>query len=325
MTTQSRPGGAVADGRVVEDLTFVVRPENGSAAEWVLRAELLIPAGGARTVQVLLPGLTYDRRYWQVPGENNYVEFMLEAGYAVLALDRLGTGLSSRPPARQVNTDSHVEAIHQVIQDLRRGTPGGHSFANVVTVGHSYGSGIAIVEAACHHDVDGVVVTGMLHTTAPLYEEVINFFHPASEDPVIADPDLPELYATQRPGLRARMLEHAEGMDPELSAHNERIKSTATIGEGDSLPQTYLPAYSSAVERPVLLVLGEFDALFSSHDVDFAADSGSVHGFEEKFYGPAAELEVHVLPQTGHSLTVHRTAQQGYQVVREWLDRRLGA
>ncbi|AZM45808.1 hypothetical protein DMB38_08160 [Streptomyces sp. WAC 06738] len=310
-------------GHITEDLTFRIRTSADPENEWELSAQLVIPEGGADTVQVLLPGLTYDRRYWQVPGEYDYCDHMLRAGYAVLLLDRVGTGASSRPPATQLHADSHVETIHHVIQQLRSGTPAGHSFGKIVSVGHSYGAGIAIMEAAAHADIDALVVTGMLHTTSPLYDEVINFFHPGSQDPVLNDASLPQWYMTQRPGLRARMLEHADGMDPELSAHNEKIKSTATIGEGESLPKTYLPEHSRAVKVPVLLVVGEHDALFSSADVDFAATGEAVLAFEADFYAAESELEAHVIPGAGHSLNVHRNATDSYAIVRDWVDRKL--
>lgn len=306
-----------------EDLVFSVRPAAEPDTEWLIHGRLLIPEQGARTVQVLLAGLTYDRRYWTVPGSYDYSAHMLRAGHAVLLLDRLGTGASSRPEAERVDVDSNVEVIHHVVQQLRSGTPDGHSFDTVVSVGHSFGSGLAIVEAARHADVDALVVTGMLHTTAPLYDEVITFFHPASQDPVIADPALPKWYMTQRPGLRSRMLEHADGIDPELSRFNEEIKATATLGEGESLPQTYLPEYSRAVKVPVLLVVGEHDALFSSADVGFAARSEAVHDFEKDFYAPEAELETHVIAGTGHSLNLHRTAPDWYAIAEHWLDRKL--
>ena len=181
---------------------------------------------------------------------------------------------------------------------------------------------MAIVEAAQHADVDALIITGMLHTTAPLYDEVINFFHEASEDPVLAHLGTPEQYATQRPGLRARMLEFGPGMDPEMSTYNEQIKQTATIGEGESLPQTYLPEYSRVIKVPVLLVVGEHDALFSSKDVAFAAESSAVHAFEQHFYAPEAELEAHVVLGTGHSLNIHHTAPEWYALAGNWLDRK---
>ena len=88
-----------ASATITEDLTFRVHPSGDPQAEWLIRGELRIPEGGSDTVQVLLPGLTYDRRYWNAPGKYDYAAHMLAAGYAVLLLDRLGTGGSSRPPA----------------------------------------------------------------------------------------------------------------------------------------------------------------------------------------------------------------------------------
>jgi pimeloyl-ACP methyl ester carboxylesterase len=218
-----------------------------------------------------------------------------------------------------------VESIHQAIAMLRSGTPAGHRFSRVVTVGHSYGSGIALVEAARHADVDGMVITGMLHTTTEFYEKVDkvhDFFHRASQDPLLADIGAPAEYLTQRPGRRARMLEFAGGIDPELSTYNEQIKSTATWGEGNSLPETYRPEHSRAVKVPVLVVVGEHDALFSSSDVGFAAQSEAVHTFEREYYAPEAELETHVVPGVGHSLNVHRGTVEFYDVARDWFDRR---
>ncbi|MCX3060318.1 alpha/beta hydrolase [Streptomyces beihaiensis] len=316
------PGpGTQASGVRREELTFRVPAGEDT---WHIAAELLVPEGGADTVQVLLPGLTYDRRYWTVPGDYDYSAHMVRAGYAVLLLDRLGTGASSRPHGDDVNLDSHVEVVHHIVSQLRSGAVGGRAFSRVAVVGHSYGSGIALVEAARYQDVDALVITGMLHTTTSFYEKVDrvhDFFHPVGEDPLLAELGAPAEYLTQRPGRRAKMLEYAGGIDPDLSAHNERIKSTATWGEGNSLPETYRSEYSRAVSVPVLIVVGEHDALFSSADVGFAATSDSVRAFEKGYYAPGADLEAHVIAGCGHSLTIHRTAADCYALTRDWLDR----
>lgn len=323
------PGGegSTPPGRPIR---LNVSPAGKPDVRWELAGDLYLPAEGAApsTVQVLLPGLTYDRRYWTIPGPNNYAHHMARAGYAVLALDRIGTGQSSRPPALEVNTDNHVAVLHQVIQALRAGEIADLAFSGVVVVGHSYGSGIAIVEAAVHQDVDALIVSGMLHTTAPLYEKVREFFHPASEDPVLAPtapPEWPEWYMTQRPGFRATMLEYAENIDPRMSRYNELIKSTATLGEGESLPQTYAPEYSRAVRVPVLLVVGQHDALFCGEQVGFGAVAGPVHDFEKSFYHPDASLETHVIPRSGHSLNLHANAPEWFEIARHWMARWPGA
>jgi pimeloyl-ACP methyl ester carboxylesterase len=305
-------------------VTVEVRLAPGEPRRWRVHGVLFLPDGPQpATVQLLVPGLTYDHRYWTIPGEHNYAAHMVRAGYAVFALDRIGTGRSDRPAADQVTAQSNAEALHDVVQALRSGVGGAAPFERVVVVGHSFGSGVALVEAATYHDVDGLVVSGMLHTTAPLYEEVRAFFHMAGDDPVLAAAgvDYPENYATQRPGLRARMLEYPPAVRPELSRHNEAIKSTATLGEGESLPSTYEAAVSRAVDVPVLIVVGQHDALFSSADVSFAATSEAVHAFEKTFYAEGLDLETHVVPGAGHSLNVHDNAGEWFALARAWVDR----
>jgi pimeloyl-ACP methyl ester carboxylesterase len=254
---------------------------------------------------------------------------MREAGYAVLALDRIGTGDSTCPPSEQVTTGNHVQVLHQIVRALREGRVHGTVFDRVVTVGHSYGSGIAIVEAARHQDVDGLIVSGMLHATTHLYEEVRAFFHHASQDPVLGpkapEGGWPEWYMTQKPRMRARMLEHAPTVAPWLSEHNEQIKATATLGEGESLPLTYEAEPSRAITVPVLLVVGAHDALFSGDEVAFTAEAGPVHAFEQRFYSPEARLETHVIPGAGHSLNVHRNAADWFEIARRWTDHHAGA
>ena len=64
-----------------------------------------------RTIQVLVPGYTYGRSYWDFPHrpeEFSYVRAAVRSGYATLALDRIGTGASSRPPASILSIDTHV-------------------------------------------------------------------------------------------------------------------------------------------------------------------------------------------------------------------------
>jgi pimeloyl-ACP methyl ester carboxylesterase len=300
----------------------------GADEQWEVAGHLYLPASGAqRTVQVLVPGLTYDHRYWTAPCRYDYTQHMVSAGYAVLALDRIGTGASSRPPARDVTTDAHALVLHQVIWALRAGYGCEHPFDRVIVAGHSYGSGVAIVAAARHADIDGLIVSGMLHTTSQLHADARSFFHHAADDPVLGRTEVawPDLYMTQRPGLRARMLENPADIDDPISRYNESIKSTATIGEGDSLAQTYDARYSRAIEVPVLVVVGERDALFSSEAVSFAAETAAVREFEKDFYAPGAKLEVHVIPQAGHSLNLHRSAPRWFAIAREWSDRHIGA
>ena len=69
-------------------------------------------------------------------------------------------------------------------------------------VGHSLGSGIATVEAATFNDVDGLILTGFLHTFAPAIGAVPAALYPARDDPRFAGRNLPVDYLTTQPGTR---------------------------------------------------------------------------------------------------------------------------
>jgi pimeloyl-ACP methyl ester carboxylesterase len=300
-------------------VTLPVALTDGGPVEHEVYAELFLPEGDVPTaVQVLVPGFTYDHRYFTVPGDYNYTTAMTKAGWAVLALDRIGTGRSSRPPSDQVTAASNGYVLHQVVQALRAGTFG-HEFATVVAVGHSYGSGVVLVEDAAHHDLDGLVLTGMLHTTAPLHAKAIDLFHQASQDELLTDRGpWPENYATHKPGNRSRLLEAPGKVEAPVSAYNEAIKGTATLGEGMTLTETYAPELSRAVKVPTLIVVGALDQLFSGGE-DTSTDT--VLERERACYGEAAQLEIVVIPDTGHALTIHPSAPEYFAATVEWAAR----
>jgi pimeloyl-ACP methyl ester carboxylesterase len=117
-------------------------------------------------VQLLVHGATYNRTYWDWPGSNpshSYVKAAVAAGYATLAVDRLGAGASSHPPSTKVNVANGATALHHVVEMLRTGQLGGAMFERVVWVGHSLGSVYAWAYATRFGDVDAYVLTGMLH------------------------------------------------------------------------------------------------------------------------------------------------------------------
>ena len=325
----STPVPPPADDPGGTPVTLPVALTDGGPAEHEVYAELFLPEGaeGAvpTAVQVLVPGFTYDHRYFTVPGTYNYTTAMTRAGWAVLALDRIGTGRSSRPPSAEVTAASNAHVLHQVVQALRAGAFG-HEFATVVAVGHSYGSGVVLVEDAAHHDLDGLVLTGMLHTTAPLHAKAIDLFHQASEDELLKDlADWPENYATHKPGNRSRLLEAPGTVEAPISAYNEAIKGTATLGEGMTLTETYAPELSRAVKVPTLIVVGALDQLFSAGEGagQAAADTGAdtVLERERACYSEAAQLEIVVVPETGHALTIHPSAPDYFAATVEWAAR----
>ncbi|HWM84399.1 MAG TPA: alpha/beta fold hydrolase, partial [Kofleriaceae bacterium] len=117
------------------------------------------------TVLLLLHGITYTHAYWDLVdptgGTDRYsfVASATGAGYATLAIDRIGIGQSSHPLSALIDMNQNVFVVHQVVQALRdgdiSGPDGDVDFSKVVLVGHSYGSMISWFEASRFQDVDG--------------------------------------------------------------------------------------------------------------------------------------------------------------------------
>jgi hypothetical protein len=94
-------------------------------------------ARGMKTVEVMVSGLSYDHNYFNIsysPNTYSYVYAATSRGYSTFNLDRLGVGLSSKPPADQLTVQSHAYVIQQIISKLRAGTIGGRAFTTVVGI-----------------------------------------------------------------------------------------------------------------------------------------------------------------------------------------------
>ena len=119
-------------------------------------------ASKVETVQVLIHGGTLDRNYWDFAPGNSYVDVAASAGYATLAYDRLGSGLSEHPdPITIVQLGIQVEIAHFIVAGLRSLTVNKKSFKNIVVVGHSEGSGIAQNQMTRYpKDYDAAILTG---------------------------------------------------------------------------------------------------------------------------------------------------------------------
>jgi pimeloyl-ACP methyl ester carboxylesterase len=283
-----------------------------------LRGTLGVPRGPAPgTIEVLLAGVTYDSFYWlaqPAPGQPSYVSVQLGAGFATLALDRLGTGRSDRPPADLVGLDSEVGALHQVVTDLRHA-----GFHHIVLVGHSFGSSIAVDEASRYDDVDGVAASEFLHGIGPGISAFENALVPAATDPVTGRSDPPAGYLTTRAGTRGELFYDPADSDRAVRALDELTKSTMTTLEQADLPAVQEnPAITEALRVPVLLSVGQHDQLLCGTTID-CSTAQSVSAWEAQFYPPQARLAVYVLAGAGHSINLHRNAAVWSRAAAAWI------
>lgn len=274
---------------------------------------------GAKTVQVLVPGGTYNSSYWDIgyaPETHSYRLAMNNAGFATLAIDRLGTGKSSKPLSLLVTATAQANAVHQVIQKLRP------RFEKVIVGGHSIGAAMAMIEAGTFHDVDGVLITDMTHrmnlvTVAPVLAHMI----PAPLDPKLGSRGLDLGYLTTSPGTRFSAFHSPGPYDAAAIADDESTKDVFAVTEAvDTLLLTnvVLPA-SRLINVPVMLVVGIGDSHFCGAPLGSDCSSAkALYRSEAPFFSAAPQLRTFVLNGYGHAINYAPNAPDYYQVVATW-------
>lgn len=271
---------------------------------------------GAKAVQVLIPGGTYNSSYWDIgytPEVRSYQVAMNKAGYATLAVDRLGTGRSSKPLSALVTATTQANAVHDVIQSLRKGTLG-PKFDKVIVGGHSIGSAMAMIEAGLHQDVDGVVVTGMTHKMN--YITVL----PVLTNMIPARLDLG--YLTTSPGTRYQSFHTPGPLVAGAIDFDESTKDVFAVTEAVdtiALTNVIIPA-SRLIKVPVLIVLGN-DTHFCGLPLGSDCSSAeALRASEAPYFAPEAKLKAYILDGYGHSINYAPNAPKFHDVVATWAD-----
>jgi pimeloyl-ACP methyl ester carboxylesterase len=292
-----------------------------------------------RTVQVLIPGYTVTHLYWDFPlrpQQYSYVRALTNAGYATLNLDSLGSGQSDLPvPGDRITVEAQAYVVHQIIQALHAGQRPESSLGKVILVGVSMGSAIAVVEANRYADVDGVILTGLLHTYAPTASVVGSLFYPAAHDPHFAQRHLPPGYETTLPGTRSQWL-YTPNADADVMALVEAGKDIAPVGEGAGFDRVVgTPALVQGIHVPILSAVGQYDAFFCTAPscpeaqaepafFDCRSQDAGAPGVVATICAPRSELEVVVIPNAGHTLNLQRNAPAWFALARRWSDRHVG-
>jgi pimeloyl-ACP methyl ester carboxylesterase len=279
-----------------------------------------------RAVEVLIPGLTYGASYWNFPldpARYSYVRAATAAGFATLAIDRLGTGASDHPPAADVTATAEAFALHDVVQRLHAGQAGPVRFRTVILVGHSYGSDVALREAAAYADVAGVISTGWLTAGNPAGHLQVrdSYDASASDDPKFAHARLPTGYVTTRPGTRSADFYNTSYASAAVIKQDEALKETVTSGELASVTVPVPQASTRLIHVPVLLADGQDDSLDCSPSLPgvSCASAAALIAREQANYAPQACLHAFVLPKSGHSINLHPDAPQWFAAATRWI------
>ena len=301
----------------------VFTPVTLAGARHSLHGTLCVP-DGATTVQVLIPGSSYNSAYWDfpyTPGTRSFRLAMNEAGIATMAVDRLGTGRSSRPPSLALTAFTQAGTIHQLVTALRagQGTP---TFEKVLLGGHSLGSAIAIIEAGTYRDVDGVLVTGLTHlpnVTGLL--PVLSSLVPAALDPKFAGKVTDLGYLTTRSNTRYRAFHFPGANLAPVVAADEATKDVFSAGEiVDGALIGSISPYSLLIDAPVMVAMGQDPTSCGLLSAD-CSTAERLRLSEAPYYAPAARLHTFVLTDFGHSINLAPDAPRYQQAVVDWVER----
>ncbi|MFY9574236.1 MAG: alpha/beta hydrolase, partial [Blastocatellia bacterium] len=260
-----------------------------------------------RPLQVLVHGATYNHNYWDVPTINgqsySYARFMAEEGYALLAIDQLGAGESSKPSGDFVTLNETTLSIHQVLAQMRSGNnPLAYAFPQIVLVGHSFGSINSIFVQGTYHDADALVVTALGHVPHEL---------PIPPELITALLQFP--YFPLPAAARSALFYYADAADADVIAYdNQNLADLLSRGQ---IFTTFGAVFNPAADRvgavtgPVLVQLGEHDALWPS----------LYAGGEAAYWTNASSVTVESLPSVGHAFNTHLDNKTGWRSIDRWI------
>jgi pimeloyl-ACP methyl ester carboxylesterase len=274
-------------------------------------------AQGQHQLDVLVHGTTYNSSYWnwsQDPALYSYVNKTLAAGRATFAYDRIGSGQSSIPASTEVTMESSAYVLHEIVQGFRF-----LGYKQVNTIGHSMGSGVAMRESATYNDANRVVLTGYLH--AGRNPEVVAAIQSVELDPLFAGKGL-DGYVTSTPN--GKSVFYSSSADPAVIAYDQAHRDIASsIFFNDYIVDRAVPAganLANKVKAPVLLIDGQQDKVFcfSPGGLDCTNQAG-VEANEAPYYTAAASFTVITVPDTGHNLTLHPSANSSFAMINSWI------
>jgi pimeloyl-ACP methyl ester carboxylesterase len=288
---------------ISNDLTLDVSEAAGLDQPVSIAATLHRPSGREDSPSHLIfavHGGGYTRAYWNPPfaaESYSFARWFTERGKAVLAIDMLGMGESSRPEpesklSRQAIAAAHAEALRQTTANWT-----GHF--SVTGVGHSMGGMMIITQAAHHPEFDRVAVIGW-----------------ANEPMILGDTDVTTLQsqlpvsgyiATPREPMRK--LFYADDVALSLIEADEKHASTTPVTLGrEALTPGVVHGDAARITVPVLVVQSELD-------------TSPAPEREGAYFGSAPSVELQTLERAAHCQNFATNRALHWERLNEWIDR----
>jgi hypothetical protein len=313
----------------VSSVTFDVTNTNASdvpcstdAGRYSIHGQLFLPPRGTPAgVTLYLHGLGFSSYFWHftaVPGYD-YATTQAEQGHASVIIDRLGYGASSIPPGTVSCVGGQASIAHQVIQALRSGQyeEAGHSpsrFSRVGLVGHSLGGEVAEIEAHSFHDINALAVAGWADQGySPL--SLSAFGQLGAQCITGGDPAGPGgsggygSYGATAAAYDALMFHDA---DPAVVAAANAMRTEDPCGDVESILTAVAidVAKIGTIDVPIAYAWGDSDGNYLG---------AAWWQLQQPLYSSSPKVTGIGLSDTGHAVTLERSAPTFRTLMAEWL------
>jgi pimeloyl-ACP methyl ester carboxylesterase len=316
-------------------VAFAVQNTNASTVEcasdgsaYQVKGELIGPASklgplapaGRLAATLYLHDVALGSAFWSftaVP-RYDYAAAMGRAGHVSVVIDRLGYGASGRPEGNQTCLGAAADVAHQVIGKLRSGdydVEGGEPkrFDKVALGGNGVGALIANIESHSFSDIDALV--GMSYTPN-VTQQAFQDFYTAREvclaGGVPARPGGPGAYAYFGQTVADFDDNAFHSAEPAVRRAAESLRAPDPCGDSDSIVGGLWRDFKlrPRVKVPVLLVCGRRDEVNPAFTCPLL----------KRNYVGSKDVSLLFIRNTGHALTLERTAPIMRRRVSAWLD-----
>jgi pimeloyl-ACP methyl ester carboxylesterase len=275
-------------------VTFTVEnPQEGR--ERTIVGNRYDPACKATTVVLLQHGLSYHKEAWDWPGYS-VARSLARAGYAVVAIDRLGYGESTLDSGYDVSFEAYGHMADQIVTQLRG------EFDHVVMGGHSAGAGVTEFAQGAFGSADAIIATAWHHRPSDQIGK--DFF--TGDNPRALQDDYEYFLGTA---------EHREWMFYEPDADPAVVKADTAAANltpsGEILTIGKQPSRNVVgnVKVPVFIQLSEKDRLFEPAYAD-------LHAAE---FLSAPSVTVDIVPTAGHTFMLAPQGPAATARMVDWL------
>jgi pimeloyl-ACP methyl ester carboxylesterase len=256
------------------------------------------PPCKASTVILLQHGLSYSGEAWDFPGYS-VARPLAAAGYAVVAIDRLGYGASKLEDGNRVSQEAFADMTRQMVTQLRR------EFDHVILGGHSAGGGVTMLTQGLFGSGDAILVLAWHHRPS---DRLVQQFVTKEEPRAMRDD---YMYWLGSPENRTSWHFTSAG-DPAVVTADAHAAVLTPSGEIHSIGKQPSRYVTPNIRVPVFLQLGESDPEFEPKYADM----------ERQLLSNSPSVTVDVVPGAAHTFMLHPSGRDGTTRLVDWVKAR---